>query len=79
MTKIQMTETVLCDIRFRDCKLVCLFRSLEHYSFEFVSVFDIRISNLPTWCHRSRQNKLILIPPIGRVFPETNKIVLALF
>ena len=46
MTKIQMTETVLCDIRFRDCNLVCLFLSLEHSSFEFVSDFDIRISDL---------------------------------
>ncbi len=50
MTKIQMNETVLCDIRFRNCNLVCLFLSLEHSSFEFVSDFDIRISNLDTWC-----------------------------
>lgn len=54
MTKIKMTKTVLCDIRFRNGNLVCLFLSLEHSSFEFVSDFDIRISNLVTWCHRSR-------------------------
>jgi hypothetical protein len=30
MTKIQMTETVLCVIRFRDYNLVCLFMTLEH-------------------------------------------------
>jgi hypothetical protein len=48
MTKIQMTETVLCDIRFRGCNLVYLFLSLEHSSFEFISDFDIRISNLNT-------------------------------
>ncbi len=42
MTKIQMTETVLFDIRFGDCDLVCLFLTLEHYGFEFVSDFDIR-------------------------------------
>jgi hypothetical protein len=42
MTKIQMTETVLCDIRFGDCDLACLFLTLEHYGFEFVSDFDIR-------------------------------------
>jgi len=35
--EIQMTETVLCGIRFRDCNFVCLFPSLEHSSFEFVS------------------------------------------
>ncbi len=46
MTKIQMIETVLFDIWFRECNLVCLFLSLGHYSFEFVSDFDIRISNL---------------------------------
>ena len=73
MTKIQMTETVLCDIRFRDCNLVCLFLSLEHSSFEFVSDFVIRISNLNTWCHRSRQSQLTLTPPRGRGFTETNK------
>jgi len=49
MTKIQMTETALRDIRFRDCNHVGLFRSLEHYGFEFVSDFDIRISNLDTF------------------------------
>ena len=64
MTEIQMTEMVLCDIRFRNCNLVCLFLSLEHSSFEFVSDFDIRISNLNTWCHRSRQSQLTLTPPI---------------
>jgi hypothetical protein len=37
-----MTETALCDIRFRDRYLVCLFLSFEHYCFEFVSDFDIR-------------------------------------
>jgi len=42
MTKIQMTETVVCDIRFGDCDLACLFLTLEHYGFEFVSDFDIR-------------------------------------
>ncbi len=42
MTKIQMIETVLFDIWFRKCNLVCLFLSLGHYSFEFVSDFDIR-------------------------------------
>jgi hypothetical protein len=29
-------------------KLVCLFLSFEHYGFEFVSDFDIRISDLQT-------------------------------
>jgi hypothetical protein len=48
MTKIQMTETVLCDIEGRETNLVYLFLSLEHYNFEFVLDFDIRISNLNT-------------------------------
>jgi hypothetical protein len=30
MTKIQRTKTVLRDIRFRECNLVCLFLTLEH-------------------------------------------------
>ena len=42
MTKIQMIETVLRDIRFRECRLMCFFLTLEHYRFEFVSDFDIR-------------------------------------
>jgi hypothetical protein len=41
-----MTETLLCEIRSRGCNSVCLFLSLEHYSFEFVSDLDIRISDL---------------------------------
>ena len=45
---LQMTETVLYYIWFRNCGLVCLFLSLEHSSFEFVSDFDIRISYLNT-------------------------------
>jgi hypothetical protein len=57
MTKIQMTETLLRDIRFRDCSVVCLFLTLEHYSFEFVSDFDIRISNLNDLHHRSRHRQ----------------------
>jgi hypothetical protein len=63
MTKIQMIETVLFDIWFRECNLVCLFLSLGHYSFEFVSDFDIRISNLNAWSHRSRQSSLTLHRP----------------
>jgi len=33
---------------------------LEHYDFEFVSDFDIPISNLNPWCHGSRQSQLTL-------------------
>jgi hypothetical protein len=53
MTKIQMTETLLCHVRSRICNLVCLFLTLGHYGFEFVSDFDIQISNLNTLCHCS--------------------------
>ena len=42
MTKIEMTETVLCDIRFRECNLFCLFLTLVHWGFEFVSDFEFR-------------------------------------
>ena len=40
MTKIQMTETLIQQHRHRS------FMSLEHSNFEFVSNFDIRISDL---------------------------------
>jgi hypothetical protein len=73
MTKIQMTETVLCDIRFRNCYLVCLFLTLEHYSFEFVSDFDIRISNLNNLYHRSRYSQKSLISPDGLGFRKSLK------
>jgi hypothetical protein len=52
MTKIQMTETVLCDIRFGDCDLACLFLTLEHYGFEFLpaAAGEFRISIFgPPW------------------------------
>ena len=42
MTKTKMTETVLNCILVQDCDSGCLFLSLEHYCFEFVSDFDIR-------------------------------------
>jgi hypothetical protein len=60
-----MTETALCDIRFRDRYLVCLFLSFEHYCLEFVSDFDIRISNLNNLYHRSLQSQFI---SMGAIF-----------
>ena len=61
-----MIETALRDNRFRDCYLICLFLSLEHFSFEFVSDFDIRISYLNIEDHRSRQSQLTLTLLRGR-------------
>jgi hypothetical protein len=58
-----MIETVLHDTRFRDYNLICLFLSLEHFSFEFVSDFDIRISYLNIGDHRSRRSQLTLPCP----------------
>ena len=72
MTKIQMTETLLYDIWFRSCNLMGLRVSLEQYGFEFVSDFDIRISNLSTPHHHYRFCTLTMTPPRGRDSPETS-------
>jgi len=45
MIKMQMTETRSRDAHLRAIEIYGLFRTLNHSSFEFVSDFEIRISD----------------------------------
>ena len=58
MTRIQMTETSLCDIRFKDYNRAGIVSDIGTLIFwiparlgEWISDFDILISNLKALCH----------------------------